>query len=33
MKQLIASAGGTLSDVTKTTVYSTDFENYSTPFT
>jgi reactive intermediate/imine deaminase len=28
IKELVAAAGGTLSDVTKTTVYLTDFGNY-----
>jgi len=28
IKELVASAGGNLSDVTKTTVYLTDFANY-----
>ena len=28
IKELIATAGGSLSDVTKTTVYLTDFKNY-----
>jgi len=28
IKELVGSAGGTLSDVTKTTVYLTDFANY-----
>jgi reactive intermediate/imine deaminase len=29
IKSLVASAGGSLADVTKTTVYLTDFANYS----
>jgi enamine deaminase RidA (YjgF/YER057c/UK114 family) len=31
IKELVAAAGGTLSDVTKTTVYLTDFGNYASP--